>query len=60
MTDALKPIKDLPNLDGFEFIAVDKDGREVLCRMRYMASNGTFYIAGVSAFSELVGWRHKT
>lgn len=59
MTQVLKPIRDLPDVEGFEFIGVDKDGREVLCRMRQLVTSGKFYIAGTTAFTELIGWKRK-
>jgi hypothetical protein len=55
----LKPIKDLPNLEGFEFVAVDKDGREFVARVGKMEATGTFYVVGVTAFNELIGWEHR-
>jgi hypothetical protein len=54
----MKPLKDLPDLDAFEFIGVDMEGTEHVCHMRQLVSTRKFYIAGVSVFTTLIGWKH--
>ena len=55
----MKPLKDLPDLEGFEFIGIDAKGTEHACRMRQLVSTRKFYVAGISAFTTLTGWEHK-
>jgi hypothetical protein len=56
---AMKPLKDLPDLEGFEFIGIDAEGTEHACHMRQLVSTRKFYVAGISAFTTLTGWEHK-
>lgn len=50
----LNPVRDLPNRAGFEFIGVDHDGKENVCRVVVWC--GMHVIEGVRA-STLKGWK---
>jgi|GEM_PF-3294242 hypothetical protein len=46
---------DLPNRDGFKFVAVTKDGKHVVCKVIKRHSDGCHRVRGVK-YSEIVGW----
>lgn len=54
----MRSLKDLPDLAGFEFIGIDREGREYYCKVCQFLSSGAFYIGGVTAFVNITHWRH--
>lgn len=58
---ALKPLGDIPNVDGYAFTGVRHDGVEIACVVcRSGSAASTYYVAfagnGEPCFSQLKGW----
>ncbi len=51
-----RPLADIPNTQGFRFIGLTKDGREVACTVTRRA-DGSHTLAD-NAFSSLAKWRN--
>jgi hypothetical protein len=51
-----KPLADIPNQSGFEFVGYRNDGAEVVCKVRKVNSG---YTVG-NVFSQLTSWRELT
>lgn len=51
----LREKADLPNMDGFKFTAVTKDGKHVVCKVIKRRRDGCHRVRGVK-YSEIVGW----
>jgi hypothetical protein len=54
ITNQLRHVRDLPNRDGFEFMAVDKHDNVVKCKV-IKNSAGIHKVRGMK-FADIVGW----
>lgn len=52
---ALKPLRDLPNEYGFQFVGIRHDDTQAQCYV-LMLVDGCHSIRGEAAYSELKGW----
>ena len=51
----MRPLIDLPNLDGFQFLGITPDGAAIPCTVRRDPATGLHSIEG-AMYAELAGW----
>jgi|WetSurMetagenome_2_1015567.scaffolds.fasta_scaffold875047_2 hypothetical protein len=52
-----RELKDIPNIDGFELVGLNKDRKEVACYVK-IGSDMCYHIEGCD-YNTLISWRLK-
>lgn len=55
----LRSLAHLPNLDGFRFTGVKRDGTAVTCHVEKSSDNQMHFVSGAD-FDDLIGWKECT
>lgn len=55
----LRRLADIPNLAGYRFVGVKRDGTHAQCHVVRDAATGLHSIAGEALHADLIGWLPK-